>query len=167
MKTWLCEKCSKKEKAAEKSARERATPFVPGEMEDHPNFKPNKPSRTTLKIWQYNADGIESKMFELRDRMMNAGVDVCAVQETKLATKQKDPQIPGYATLRLDRKNISGGGLLIFVKKDLNFHRVPAYTDHRLGLEVQTIRIFTGRRQWIDLANCYLPNTTNIRLRIT
>ena len=52
----------------------------------------------------------------------------------------------------------SGGGILIFIKKNFRFQRLSSV--HRLGMEVQSIRVFLARREWIDLTNVYIPNTT-------
>ena len=44
----------------------------------------NKSSQTTLKVMQWNAEGIMRKKTELEHRMNKANIDICCIQETHL-----------------------------------------------------------------------------------
>ena len=74
-----------------------------------------------LSILQWNADGLSTKVVELRERLVAENIDVCVIQETKLKHDLVSPKIYGYKTiLRADRKGtISGGGLLIYAKETI------------------------------------------------
>ena len=61
---------------------------------------------------------------ELRYLLINSDIDVLAVQESKLRKTDKTPFIEGYATVRNDRHNILGGGLLIFIRTDIVFKKL-------------------------------------------
>ena len=65
-------------------------------------------SNQSLKIMQWNADGLNTKISELRSRLKEENIDICNIQETKLQPHMPTPKIPGYKpTKRADRK----GGL--------------------------------------------------------
>ena len=98
------------------------------------------------------------KDLELKERMSQADVDICCIQESKLSSRNKTPKIDGYATIRHDRLATSGGGLLTFIKTDLRFKELQA--TERLGMESSAIRVFSSRREYIDINNIYLPNTS-------
>ena len=68
------------------------------------------------EINQLNADGIRPKFAELRDQLINSDIDVLAAQMLKFWKTDKTPFIKGYATVRKDRNNILGGGLLFFIR---------------------------------------------------
>jgi exonuclease III len=74
-----------------------------------------------LKIIQWNADGLKTKIYELRDRLISKDIDICMVQESKLRLGNPTPRILGYAALRDDRKALNGGGLITYVKLSLIF----------------------------------------------
>ena len=110
---WKCEKCTNIQQSRETESTNRVLP-------GSPNSLPSEPvpttSRNKLKIYQWNADGIRPKLPEPRDRLLNSDIDVLAVQESKLRKTDKTPYIEGYATIRKDRNNILGGGLLLFIR---------------------------------------------------
>ncbi len=61
-------------------------------------------------------------MQELRDRLAAESIDVCLIQETKLAEKGASPPFPGYNSIRVDRPSTHrGGGLLTLVKEGIVF----------------------------------------------
>ncbi len=72
----------------------------------------------------WNADGLYTKVQERRDRLAAESIDVCRIQETKLAEKDASPHFPGYNSIRFDRPSTHrGGGLLTLVKESIVFHR--------------------------------------------
>ena len=102
------------------------------------NSLPSQPvpstTRNKLKIYQWNADGIRPKLLELRDRLLNSDIDILAVQESKLRKTDKTPSIEGYATIRKDRNNILGGGLLLFIRTDIVFEKLHSF--EKAGMEI-------------------------------
>jgi hypothetical protein len=91
----------------------------------HTNNKPEKHTDDTkLKILQININGIQNKLSELRQIIHESTPDVITVQETKLTNTSYKYNIPGYTTIRKDRKNKSGGGLIIYIKENSLFTEI-------------------------------------------
>jgi endonuclease/exonuclease/phosphatase (EEP) superfamily protein YafD len=133
----------------------RTAPIEPVESSTVPATPAAPERRRSVKILQWNADGINTSLFELRDRLQQHNYDVCVIQEAKLQVTDKIPKISGYATLREDRKHQAGGGLLTFIKTDISYQRLKP--TQRRGMEIQPIRIFLGKNQWIDLPTSTFP----------
>ena len=66
-------------------------------------------------------------------------------------------KLEGYATIRKDRNNILGGGLLLFIRTDIVFEKL--HTFEKAGMEILSICIKATKSSWLDLYNVYLPNT--------
>ena len=98
-----------------------------------------------------------TKFTELRGRLINSYIDICDVQESKLRKNNKTPIIEGFATLRKDRKVLNGGGLLLYIRNNLNFEKLQSAEQE--GLEIQSVPIRTLKEKWIHIHNVYLPNT--------
>ena len=81
----------------------------------------------THQLYQWNADGIRLKFTELRDRLINSDINVLAAEDSKPRKTDKTPFIEGYATIRKDRNNILGGGLLIFIQTDIVFEKLHSF----------------------------------------
>ena len=81
-----------------------------------------------------------------------------AVQESKLRKTDKTPSIEGYATIRKDRKNILGGGLLLFIRINIVFEKLHSF--EKAGMEILSIRIKTTKSTRLELYNVYLPNNS-------
>ena len=62
----------------------------------------NKSSQTTLKVMQWNAEGLMRKKTELEHRMNKENIDICCIQETHLL-KDKTFKVRGYKCFRTDR----------------------------------------------------------------
>ena len=130
------------------------------QSDDSPELTTDNPEpsdeKEKLRILQWNADGINTKIHELRERCKDLDLDIVLIQESKLRDDQKaDPQIPGYATIRVDRKNRQGGGLISFVRKSVSFER---NTDEcKNGTEVSTFSVKMSKKKWIKISNIYCP----------
>ena len=114
--------------------------------------------KQSLRILQWNANGIKSKSDELAQRFDDLEIDVALIQETKLGEKDKQSsyEIKGYKAFREDRKvDIKGGGVLTYIRGTLPHELV----DYRYinGCEIQTIRIRLSNQKWITLTNFYCP----------
>ena len=121
----------------------------------------------SLKIFQWNADGIIAKAKELELRLAAGGYDLAFIQETKLTARDPTPKIPGYAALRCDRKSRErGGGLLCLIKEGIIFARIA--NSSKDGTEVASIRIRISRRKWVRVNHVYCPpsrsHTRTVRL---
>ena len=146
---WFCLRCEsikvekeKNVKVAEKEGTDISEPV-------------SKLTRSMLRILQWNADGLTRKASELEQRLKSSNVDICLIQETKLSQKNITPKIKGYAAYRSDRNIISGGGLLTYVKTDLDFQKIG--NRMKTATEVSAIRVRIGKNNWIDISNVYVP----------
>ena len=116
----------------------------------------------SLKIMQWNADGLGTKTVELTDRLNAEKIDICAIQETKLKESDQSPTIKGYRPAgRSDRKGRKFGGVMFYVRDSLNFD--PGQKSATAGTESSTIRVKLSRAKWIDVTSVYTPpsNTTH------
>lgn len=116
--------------------------------------------RHSLRILQWNADGIRTGLAELTRLVREVDLDVVLIQESKLSSGDQTPKLPGFAVARRDRPSgPKGGGLLTYVRKDLPFREVAAYQEGSVvgTLEALAVEILTGRRQRYTLVNLYAP----------
>ena len=112
----------------------------------------------TLRLLQWNADGIKLKISELGERMKNLDMDIALIQESKLREKDKTPRIEGYSTVRADRRGPKpGGGLISFLKKDIAFEYRPCWNQMTGNVESSRLKIRLSKKSWITLHNLYIP----------
>ena len=93
--------------------------------------------------------------------MKTNNIDIATVQVTKLANHHKTPIIPQYSTHRTHKK---GGGIITFVKHDINF--TPLNTSNNINrskTELHTIKIHLTQTKHLLITNIYIPprDTTN------
>ena len=84
-------------------------------------------SKSNLRVLQWNANGINTKIIELEARLLTDDYDICCMtyQETKRRTGKLIPKIRGYTSIRLDcPRQDRGGGLLTYIKDTIIFERV-------------------------------------------
>jgi ribonuclease HI/exonuclease III len=141
-------------------------PSDPSDSAEKPEIK-----RTTLKILQWNAGGLRHKIHELREKAKDLDLDIILIQETKLndnikthpGSYKKEERlrtgvtIPGYATIRVDRKGKggAGGGLISYIKLSLTYERIKdeAYDT----TETSSFRVKMDKKKWIKFTNIYCP----------
>ena len=123
------------------------------------------PSPITIKasdgdpftILQFNANGIGNKQVELSDFLERHTVNVAVIQESKLTLNSRTPNIQNFTTVRKDRDQGQGGGLLTLIHKSINFSRRPDSPDTLADphLEELTITVKLGNTDliitWISL----------------
>ena len=120
----------------------------------------NKSSQTTLKVMQWNAEGLMRKKTELEHRMNKENIDICCIQETHLQ-KDKTFKARGYQCLRTDRGgDRRKGGIITLIKSNINAYMSSSSND---GAEQHTIAVNTLKRD-IILVNYYCPNNVNLTL---
>ena len=83
---WKCRKCTNIQQNCMPESTNRV---LPGRTNSLPSQPVPSTTRNKLKIYQWNADGIRSKLLELRDRLLNSDINVLAVQESKLRKTDK------------------------------------------------------------------------------
>ena len=128
----------------------------------------SEPKRTgtwrNLRILQWNADGINPKIGELKCFAQKEELDILLIQETKLTPKANTPTIRGYTAVRADRPNTQypGGGLITYIKQDLAYRKVgSAFVDKT---EILTISVQQKARKWVDISNIYIPPKCKVDL---
>ena len=150
---WTCKKCE------EQRERDYSIPTLQGNTISE---KINGESRQSLKILQWNADGLNTKMLELRKRLIDEDIDVCNIQETKFQPKISTPKIPGYKpTKRADRGGgIQGGGLITYVKETVIFDN--GQESSLDATESTTTRVQLNKKSWVTISNVYTPPTNSV-----
>ena len=123
-------------------------------------------TKSSLRILQWNADGIKSKTDELAKRLKESDIDVAVIQETWLCEEDKHtPTIPGYYPVRWDRQaNIKRGGLIFYIRETI-LHLDDGYISEG-GQEISSIRVRLNKKKWIPITNFYLPPPNSSGQRI-
>ena len=118
---------------------------------------PNQ-KKTRLNILQININGLSSKIDQLRLLTKDEDIDIIAVQETKLKTNSKTPNIPDFTPIRTDRTHSGGGGLITYVKNNIVFfhNKIPATINPR-NTEIQNILVHLSRKKKLHINNIYIP----------
>ena len=79
------------------------------------------PSTEPRYILQLNIDGINTKKQELTHFIKQHNIHIAILQETKLRHTQKTPSFHQFTTIRQDRADGIGGGLITLVHKPINY----------------------------------------------
>ena len=145
---WTCHLCASAQRATNKPAAVDRITDMP-EQDKH-----------RLTILQWNCDCLPTKVAELSELTVRYGIDIIALQETKLGRDDPTPVLNGFDTVRIDRPDSGaclarGGGLLTHIKKGIPYSEVPAAQQGPLDKLHVTIQ--TTRRQHLTIANAYFP----------
>ena len=120
----------------------------------------NKSSQTTLKVMQWNAEGLMRKKTELEHRINRENIDICCIQETHLQ-QDKTFKVRGCQCFRTDRGgDRRKGGILTLINSNINAYMSSSLSD---GAEQHTLTVNTLKRD-ILLVNYYCPNNVNMAL---
>ena len=92
-----------------------------GDIEMNPGPVSTPTPTNCLRLTQWNANAISGKITELLNFFHSKNVNIAAIQETKLTNKSKPIKAPGWAAVRLVRKENKGGGLLMLIKETIPF----------------------------------------------
>ena len=146
---WRCTKCSPNviTRPAHQATQPTKVSEPPSEFD----------RRGSIKIIQWNADSILTKITELSECLKVHRVDICCIQETKLRPKHRTPTIDGYSTIRKDRCEGLGGGLIMFVKEDIPYREIHINCRPDSTLEIQRIEINTKTDGKLTFCNVYCP----------
>ena len=111
---------------------------------------------------QFNANGIGNKLTELGEFLKRHNVKVVVIQESKLSSNSKTPSIQNITTVRKDRRQGQGGGLLTLIHKSINFSRKPESPETLVEphLEELTITAMLGDTELI-ITNVYIPQASS------
>ena len=127
---WVHSKCSGLQNAAE---YRRIKDWVCSSCNSPPTLPKLQPpplptqavDENSFTIMQFNANGIGNKLTELGEFLKRHNVKVVVIQESKLSSNSKTPSIQNFTTVRKDRRQGQGGGLLTLIHKSINFSRKP------------------------------------------
>ena len=114
-----------------------------------------------LRILQWNADGVNTKMGELEWYMKQKEIDVVAIQEMKLMKTSRNPKIAGFTCVRKDRMVVrtravsKGGGLAIFVKENIPMRRLKGWKGE--STEGLSVAIDVSSKERLVIINIYRP----------
>ena len=115
----------------------------------------NKSSQTTLKVMQWNAEGLMRKKTELEHRMNKENIDICCIQNDKTFKAR------GYQCFRTNRGgDRRKGGIITLIKSNINAYTSSSSND---GAEQHTITI-NSLKIYILLVNYYRLNNVNLAL---
>ena len=102
-------------------------------------------------VMQWNAEGVFRKEDELQHLLLNKDIDICCIQETHLK-EGKNFKIRGYQKpFRLDRPDISKGGVPTLVRNTLHVIEVSTHLD---GAEYQCFKVRSKSKE-VTLVNYY------------
>uniref|UniRef100_A0A1I8HE60 Reverse transcriptase domain-containing protein n=1 Tax=Macrostomum lignano TaxID=282301 RepID=A0A1I8HE60_9PLAT len=146
---------------AESPAEDRRLTLLARIKEEKPNCAKCKKTIRVSTVLQWNADGIRNKMGELEELVQRLKVDVVMIQESKLDSVSRTPKIPGFTTVRKDRRTLrssetyKGGGLLTLIRQEIPFRRLKGWS----GGTVEGCRIVINlsAKQRLVLTNIYRP----------
>ena len=108
---------------------------------------------------------VTTKVVELSELTVRYGIDIIALQETKLGRDDPTAVLNGFDAVRRDRPGSGarfahGGGLLTYIKKGIPYSEVPAAQQG--PYEKLHVTIPTTRRQHLTIANvCFPPASSN------
>ena len=76
----------------------------------------------TLKVMQWNAEGLMKKPPELEYRMNKDNIDICCVQKKNHLQKDKTFNVRGYQCFRTDRReDRRKGGIIPLIKSNIKY----------------------------------------------
>ena len=117
----------------------------------HHQLQLKLPMGIPLSIMQFNADGIGKKQVELGEFLERHKVKVAVIQESKLTLNSRTPNIQNFTTVRKDRHQGQGGGLLTLIHKSINFSLSVRYTRY-------SVRSSFGRVDYYSQAGKHRPD---------
>ena len=150
-----CQKCVHKSEKAEEIAKTLSF----DENVDEVSSRTTTTCKSALRIMQWNAESISTKLFELSIRLKEDDIDVCLIQESHLQEKSHVPYIDGYKLIRADRVATVKGGLLAYVRKSLVVEEIGRVALE--ATEVSVFRIQLSKNKWLHISNVDVPPTNS------
>ena len=157
---WKCKECTNTQQNCSSQSTNR------GPTNSLPSQPVPSTTRNKLKIYQWNADGICPKLLELRDHLPNSNIDILAVQESKLRKTDKTSSIEGYATIRKDRNNILGSGLLLFIRTDIVFEKLDSLENLAWRFNLFTSKLLNHLGLISTMSIYQIPRLNILRLTL-
>ena len=156
--SWTCKKCEMILVAI--CSQSDPIPSIQEAVKDKSN-KMKVTKKSSLRILQWNADSLATKIGELRTSAAKLDLDVILIQETKLTGKARTPRIDGFKeAMRQDRVGLGGGGLLCYIKETLPFEKL--YGRAKKATESTSFRVRLDKKNWVHISNVYVPPANSI-----
>ncbi|GFV28089.1 probable RNA-directed DNA polymerase from transposon X-element [Trichonephila clavipes] len=116
-----------------------------------------------LTIFSWNADGVRSRIVEMRDFIDKHAPDLLLLQETHLRPEHSF-SIPNYVCYRNDRPNSAHGwgGTAILIKRNISHFHVPT-PPLRTGVEATLVALTPNDQEPFMVASIYIPPNPNYR----
>ena len=144
---WTCHLCASVQRATNQPA-----------AVDNKTDMPEQ-NKHRLTILQWNCDCLTTKFVNLSELKVRYGIEIIALQETKLGRDDPTQILIGFDAVRRDRPESGarlarGRELLTYIKMRILHSKGPS----ALGpLEKLHVTIPTIRRQHLTIANAYFP----------
>lgn len=150
-KDWTCRTCVNKNRPTDKP------PTTSADISQKSEPKTASRIKRPLRILQWNSEGINTKLSELKVFLEEYKIDIALIQESKLTEKKASPSFKGYAVIRGDRKGAEhpGGGLLTLIKETIVFKENGH--SQRDGVEMLSVSVHQSGKRWLSINNIYAP----------
>lgn len=116
--------------------------------------------KLSLRIAQWNCEGLQRKKPELQNFLHKNNVDVVCIQETMLTENQRF-FMRGFEIFRHDRKERHKGGIITLVRNSIPAVEIQHF--ERGDLEHQTVKILLPEGDML-VTNIYSPPSTPLNL---
>ena len=127
------------------------------------------PKQCSFPIFHLNVRSLRKHLedFKLLVREMQCSIKLFCLTETWLKdqelTENSNFQIEGYNTVHLERKDTNGGGVIIYIKNDVNYKIRTDLTTSDADIEFLTIEIINESSKNFLVSCCYRPPKGNNR----
>ena len=108
----------------------------------------------TLRVMQWNAEGVRRKKTELQNFLKERNIDVCCIQETHLNSSHRF-SIRGYESYRQDRENRPKGGVITLVRNTISSTEIDKSGE--ANTEYITVKLLL-KGDSITVCNLYAPS---------
>lgn len=117
-----------------------------------------------LKICHLNVNSLRNKFDDVLHLIIDCKLDILALTESKLDNDRYTEGmyvVNGYSTIRVDRTHNKGGGLLIYIRNEINFEPVDCSISIQKDSEIQIFRIKLPNCSPILIVILYMHPATN------
>lgn len=123
---------------------------------------PNNLTLNTLKILNWNANGLKPKKSTFSSFLVRHNIDIACLTETHLVNSEPF-KIPGYAMYREDRTApIASGGVAIFIKRSISHHSL--FLPQLINIEAVAIKLNLSNNESLTIISAY--KSPNRRLQV-
>ena len=132
---WSCNQCSDLQRDDAELNSTENQPVINDGFSDIKNCLHRQPG---LNVGHLNAEGLRGKLPKIKFLLLETGLDILAITETKLPSNVSDEEmgIEGYFVARKDRDS-NAGGVLLYYKQTLT-----AYEETKLKVPSEMERIW-------------------------